>query len=641
MNSFSLIPKAEFERIRKSDIPQHIKLELIADMCRANTLTSVKIAGSGHIGSSFSAMDIVVYLYYKEMNTIELGFNNPDRDIYFSSKGHDVPGLYSVLFSLGILPKEKFIKLRRIDGLDGHPDVSIDGIECNSGSLGMGISKAKGMAIAKKLSRSGGRLFVLTGDGELQEGQIYEALQSAAHHKINNLTVIIDHNKVQSDKRVDEICDLGKLEQKLRSFNWNVSRCSGHDFMQITDVMREFSKIKDQPKILIADTIKGRGVSFMEHPAALKENEGIYQWHSGAPDDRSFLSGLNEIVERISEKLSRIGMPLLKFEPVVLSPKPKSGVSSEYVSEAYGNTLIDISRDRKDIVVLDADLATDCKIRKFEQTYPDRFIENGIAEQDMVSMAGGLALQGYLPVVNSFGAFLASRANEQIYTNACEGTKIIYVCHYAGLIPAGPGKSHQSIRDISLFSALPNFEIIQPCNEIETHMALDYCVNETSNNCVLRLVIGPSPRVIHLPEGYTLSCGKGVIVREGIDNVIFGYGPVMLNEAIVAAALLERQGHSLKIVNMPWLNRIDSKWLISVLEDCENIFILEDHSSNGGLGDKVLRTMANENIFKDKRFKIIGIDNFPSWGTPSEVLGYHKVDGAAIAESVMIGSGII
>jgi transketolase len=148
--TLEMIPFSEFRRISELPVNDHLKYILIADMCRANALTVVKHAGSGHLGSSLSSMDIVVWLYYHEMNILKEGFDSPDRDIYFSSKGHDVPGLYSVLFSLGVIPEDKFLMLRRIGGLDKHPDVGIVGIEANSGSLGMGISKAKGMAWAKK-----------------------------------------------------------------------------------------------------------------------------------------------------------------------------------------------------------------------------------------------------------------------------------------------------------------------------------------------------------------------------------------------------------------------------------------------------------------------------------------------------------
>ncbi|HND50238.1 MAG TPA: 1-deoxy-D-xylulose-5-phosphate synthase N-terminal domain-containing protein, partial [Anaerolineales bacterium] len=173
MVELKLIPVEEFKRVRNSSADKYKKLQIIADMCRANTLTEVKRAGSGHLGSSFSAMDIVVWMYYEEMNTIKVGFDSPDRDIYFSSKGHDVPGLYAVLHSLGEIPDLMLMSLRRLNGLNGHPDIGNRGMEANSGSLGMGISKGRGMAWAKKYNNNGGHVFVMTGDGELQEGQNY------------------------------------------------------------------------------------------------------------------------------------------------------------------------------------------------------------------------------------------------------------------------------------------------------------------------------------------------------------------------------------------------------------------------------------------------------------------------------------
>ena len=464
--NFELIPLQEFKRVRESEIERIAKLTILADMCRANALMAVKRAGSGHLGSSFSAMDIVVWLYFEEMNTGDLGVEHPDRDIYFSSKGHDVPGLYSVLFSLGILPEEKILKLRRFGGLDGHPDVGVRGIEANSGSLGMGISKGRGMAWAKRFTGRGGHVFVMTGDGELQEGQNYEGLHSAAQQGVGNLTVIVDHNKLQSDMEVSRIMALGDMESIFRSFGWHVARCDGHDFGGLKKVFAAFKTITDRPKILIADTIKGRGVSFMEHPAALKTGKGLYRWHAGAPDDESFLAGHRELVKRVDSALISNGLtplvlktvePHMESQPVgnalgeplsQAARVKRASVTDEYVAEAFGKALVELGAEREDLVVLDGDLAADCRIRGFEQAYPERFIENGIAEQDMVSMAGGLARAGLLPVVNSFSNFLAARANEQIYNNASERTKIIYACHYSGLIPAGPGKSHQSIRDI-------------------------------------------------------------------------------------------------------------------------------------------------------------------------------------------------
>src|SRR5687767_10364185 len=182
MPDLSFIPKSEFDRIKPAIADRWERLRLFADMCRLNTLVEVKKAGSGHLGSSFSAIDINCLLYTEILNVAKVGVRDPGRDIFFSSKGHDVPGLYAVFYALGILPEEKLLRLRRINGLDGHPDVHIPGVESNTGSLGMGISKARGMAFAKKRLGVGGRVYVMTGDGELQEGQIWESCQTAKHH---------------------------------------------------------------------------------------------------------------------------------------------------------------------------------------------------------------------------------------------------------------------------------------------------------------------------------------------------------------------------------------------------------------------------------------------------------------------------
>jgi len=637
MLEIKLIPEEEFHRIEKADIAKYEKLALLADMCRANALATVKRAGSGHLGSSFSSLDIVTFLYYSEMNTVELGIDHPDRDIYFSSKGHDAPGHYAVLYSLGIIPKDKFINLRRLGGTHGHPDVNVPGIEANSGSLGMGISKAKGMAVAKKMNGWGGRVFVMTGDGELQEGQIWESLQTAAHQNVTNIQVIIDFNKIQTDKTLNEIIDLGDLEKKFQIFGWHVERCDGHNFSQLEKIFQSFSLITDKPKVVIADTIKGKGVSFMEGPIALRDGKGIYKWHAGAPDDDSFEAGYKEIFERIDGRLNEFGFSPLTTELIEKRDKHRARLkdTAEKVVNAFGEALVELGAKRKDIVVLDADLSADCGLRPFENAFPERFVENGIAEQDMVSMAGGLALHGLLPIVNSFGVFLASRANEQIYNNATENTKIIYVCHYAGLIPAGPGKSHQSLRDISLFGALPNCVILEPCNGVETKRALQWCVDEADDSCMMRLVISPSPRTIPLPEDYSFAFGKGTVLQEGNDAVLFSYGPVMLHEALTAAEMLAAEEFSLKVVNLPWLNRIDHGWLVDTIGDCKTIFSLDNHSDYGGLGDLLLNALMSTDGLRDKKLIKFAVEEHPACGTPPEALSYHRLDAKSLVTRIL------
>jgi transketolase len=626
------IPKSEFARVNQTNIDWEKKAELVAKMARLNTLFEVKRAGSGHLGSSFSAMDIVVYLYYRRLNVTKVGVDSPDRDIYFSSKGHDAPGLYAVLNSLGIVSDEKLLSLRRLGGLDGHPDVGINGVEANTGSLGMGISKGRGMLFAKKHFGHKGRVYVMVGDGEFQEGENFEALQSTVQQQANELVVIMDHNKLQSDRYVDRINSLGDLEKKIAAFGWHVARCNGHDYAKLEETLDGLEALTDKPKFVICDTIKGCGISFMEHPVALEANNGFYKWHSGAPDDASYQKAWEELYDGVTKLYAQYSLgaevPLITPEP---EKRPATKVSKEFLCDAYGQALVELGHERSDLVVLDADLSLDCRLRTFEDTFPKRFIEMGIAEQDMVSMAGGLALQGLLPITHSFANFLAARANEQIYNTQTEKRKVIYSCHYAGLIPAGPGKSHQAVRDISLFSTFPTVTILQACSASEMKQVLRYAVNDCKESVMIRVNIGPSPREISLPGHYQLSYGKGIALTEPSDTVLFTYGPVMVNEALLAYEHLKARNKNITVVNMPWLNRFDSAWLEQILQGVKTVGVLEDHSPVGGLGDHLLAEFNRLGWSGKFKFGVFGVEGIPACGTPWEALRFHRLDGETVA----------
>ncbi|HUF01270.1 MAG TPA: transketolase C-terminal domain-containing protein [Gaiellaceae bacterium] len=634
MPELSFISKASIDALRAADGDADARLALLADVCRLNALVAVKQAGSGHLGSSFSALDVVTHLLYETLNVGELGFDHPDRDVFFSSKGHDVPGLYAALHGLGVIPAARLARLRRLGGLDGHPDVGVPGIEANSGSLGMGISKGRGIAWGKRQAGRGGVVVVMTGDGELQEGQNWEALQGAAHDRLGGLWVVVDRNVLQSDRTTEEILALGDLEAKLRAFGWEVETCDGHAHAALREVFARFRAGSDGPKALIADTIKGKGVSFMEHPVALVEGGGLYRWHAGAPGDDAFERARAELVDRIAFRFAALGLGPPVYEPlepssqqtVASEGEPESGagtrrspVTDEYVVDAYGDELVALGAEHAHLVVLDADLASDCRVRGFELAYPERFLECGIAEQDMVSAAAGLARHGFLPVVNSFAAFLASRANEQIYNQASEGTKVVYALHYAGLVPAGPGKSHQSVRDISLLAALPNVTIVQPGNAEETRALLRWAVEEAEESVAIRLAIGPSPRRLELHGDVTPDRAR--VVRQGSDATLVAYGPVLLHEALTAAEILEERGIALGVLAMPWLNRVEAGSIEGP------VFVLEDHAPVGGLADALRRgSISVADVF--------GVEGWPACGTPAEALHAHGLDGASLAERI-------
>lgn len=620
------VPQAEFARVVSLTVDPARKTAVFADLCRINVLYMIARAGSGHIGTSFSCLDVVSWVYLNELDA--------ERDVCFSSKGHDAPAIYSVLTALGRLPFEKIHQLRRLHGLPGHPDVSIPGMEANTGSLGMGISKAKGMLLANRLLDRRGRVFVLTGDGELQEGQFWESLVSAANRRECDLTVIVDHNKIQSDIWVSRVSDLGDLEAKFASFGWQVGRVDGHDVLAIANGLASLaSAAADRPRILIADTVKGRGVSFMEG-TALKPDDRLYRFHSGAPDDETYLRALPELVARVNASLAALGAGAVRLENVPRPQRPAPAHPQRLVA-AYSRALVAAARRNLRIVAFDADLALDTGLLPFEAEFPDRFVECGIAEQDMVSQAGGAALKGLLPVVHSFACFLSDRPNEQIYNNATERTKVVYVGSLAGLVPGGPGHSHQCVRDIAALSAIPRLVLIEPCCEREVELAVAYCLEETSESVYLRLVSVPWDVPFELPGDTRLSEGRGVPLVTGADAVVFGYGPVLLGEAVKAAARLrDRHGLAVSVVNLPWLNRIDAEWFAGIVRDVPAIFTLDNHLVHGGQGDMLLRTLAELSLPPKRVVRRIGVLDVPVCGANDEVLRAHGLDAGSLCDTI-------
>jgi len=623
--TLTFVPLAAIRRVRAEVTDRIAHAEILADVCRVNTLYMIMNAGSGHIGSSFSSTDIITWLWTEELTEANSGA--PNADTYFSSKGHDAPALYSLLIALDKLDFDLLHRLRRLGGLPGHPDVETPFIATNTGSLGMGISKAYGMARARRSTGRRGRIVVMTGDGELQEGQIWESLQPVANDELGEITVIVDHNRYQSDSTVAAVSDLGPIEDKFRAFGWEVRRLDGHDLRALSKAFRELGAIGDRPKVIIADTIKGRGVSFMEGVA---RGDQTYHFHAGAPSLQHYVAATRELVARVNERLAALGLAPLTLAD---APLPARIVPShpERLVVAYGDELLQMARDRKEIVVLDADLLSDCGIEAFKTELPERFLECGIAEQHMVSAAGGLALEGMLPVVHSFACFLSTRANEQIYNNATEKTKIIYTATLAGVVPGGPGHSHQSVRDISAVGSIPGLTAIEPCSEREARLAIRWAVERNPASTYLRFVNVPLDLPYTMPPSYALEVGRGVSLRGGSDVALVGYGPVLMTNAWRAADDLAAGGISAAVIDLPWLNRIDDEWVRSVLGRFPLIVTLDNHYVTLGQGVMIAAALARAGVRAD--VLSLGLTDVPACGTNAEVLAHHGLDAASIARS--------
>lgn len=274
---------------------ENSQLAKIANEVRKSIIKEVHSAGSGHPGGSLSSADMMTFLYYEEMNVDPKNAKDPSRDRFVLSKGHVAPALYAVLAEKGYFPKEDLITLRKPDSyLQGHPDMKhTPGVDMSAGSLGQGVSTAVGMALAGKMDHAEYRVYTMLGDGEIEEGQVWEAAMFAGHRKLDNLVMIVDNNNLQIDGSVEEVCSPYPIDEKFKAFNFNVINIDGHNFDEIREALKEARTVKGMPTAIIMKTYKGKGVSFMENQVG---------WHGSAPNDEQFATAMEEL-EKAGEAL--------------------------------------------------------------------------------------------------------------------------------------------------------------------------------------------------------------------------------------------------------------------------------------------------------------------------------------------------
>ena len=278
----------------------NLELQKVANEVRKGIVTGVHAAKAGHPGGSLSAADIFTYLYFEEMNVDPSNPKDENRDRFVLSKGHTAPGLYSTLANRGFFPVEDLTTLRKLGSyLQGHPDMKhIPGVDMSSGSLGQGISAAVGMALGAKMGGKDFRVYTLLGDGEIEEGQVWEAAMFAGHRKLDNLVVIVDNNGLQIDGKIEDVCSPYPIDKKFEAFNFHVINLeNAHDFDQIRAAFKEARETKGQPTAIIAHSIKGKGVSFME---------GSCDWHGKAPNDEEYAIAMADL-EKIDAELEKAG----------------------------------------------------------------------------------------------------------------------------------------------------------------------------------------------------------------------------------------------------------------------------------------------------------------------------------------------
>jgi transketolase len=640
-----------------------------AKLMRGYDLVALNAAGSGHAGGTLSIMDIAAALYLRVADHDPENPNWPDRDRIVWSTGHKAPSLYLGLAFAGFCPIEDVVLLRKLGSpYQGHPHwLKLPGVEVSTGSLGQGLSIAVGLALAGKLNGKNHKVFCIMGDGEQQEGQIWEAAMEAAHHHLDNLVGIVDCNRLQIDGPVEEVMRVEPLEEKYWSFGWDVRRIEGHNMEQVVEALESAKSHQGTPIVLLADTVKGKGVSFMENVAG---------WHGKSPNREELVKGLNElgVAERIPVRalLDRAQTYQDKIDRKLHQKMPQFNhdywwnralnmkVKMEPTRKGFGQALAENGGDER-VVCLGLDISGSITISDFYASKPERkkrWISLGIAEQSATSVAAGLAKEGKLPVFGTYATFAAARNLDQIRTSICYGEFNVMIAGAHGGVSVGPdGATHQALEDLFAMCGLPNMTVVVPCDAVETRKATNYLLLEHKGPKYIRFAREATPVVTDEQTPFVF--GKANVIRlrqpgesflkafetrlesnyedEGEDLTIIACGP-MVPEAMRAAWILRREfGYETRILNLHTLKPIDEAAIIWAARQTGVILTAEEHQI-GALAWRVSNVITGSPVLYGQPVitGAIGVkDRFGDSGAPWELIKEFEVSAEHIAHKAM------
>jgi len=619
--NYKYISSTSIKKIQKiKSIKYFDRLELLGLILRLNILYSIQKAGSGHLGSSLSAVDI--FLCCSEFLK-----NKPGN--FFSSKGHDAPALYGVMTLSQKIDFKKIHLLRKINGLPGHPDVKTKNILFNTGSLGMGISKANGLSYINYFLKENEKNIVIVGDGELQEGQNWEALMFLQNKKNISPLIIVDQNKIQSDTWVSKVKDYSSLKNKVKSFKINFKEVNGHNKKEIYKSIKDHFKKNQGATVILANTIKGSGFSTFES-TNFKKSMDFYPYHSGSLSSDLYEKSSVEMVKKIANfcKKKKITVPQIEIYKTKQIKKTNKKMFS--LIKVYSEELLTFVKKNKKAIALDADLAKDAGSLEVMQKLPKQFIEFGIAEQDMVSFGSGIAAKNFLPIFHSFSCFLSTRAQEQIFNFCSENRKGIFIGALSGLTPSAPGHSHQMIRDVPLIGSMPNLFMLELFSRKMIKKFFIY-QKKINNSLFIKLnntmLIDKSFNKLKLPAiGNLLKIFKGL--KE--DTIIICQGADILNEILK----IKNEIKSMKNISLfaaVWLNKINKKEILKLKN--KKVIVFQSSTNFGGF-DSFLSNQILQNGCNIKKYKTVSISELPACGQNKEVLDYHNLSSSKILETI-------
>ena len=637
-----------------------------ARLMRGYNLAALSIAGSGHAGGTLSIMDIAAALYLRVADHDPANPSWADRDRVIWSTGHKAPALYLALAFAGYCPKEDVALLRRLySPYQGHPHwLKLPGVEVSTGSLGQGLSVAVGIALAGKLDGKNYKTFCIMGDGEQQEGQIWEAVMEASQHKLDNLIGIVDVNRLQIDGWVADVMNVEPLADRYRAFGWNVIRIDGHDMTQVVSALEESKINTGRPLVILAETVKGKGVSFMQDVAG---------WHGKSPNKEELFKGLDELGVRDRIPYEQMLALATRYQAEVDSkleaktPKfhkdywwnatPNMRVKMEPTRKGFGQSLAENGGDER-VVCLGLDISASITISDFYTGKPERkrrWISMGIAEQSATAAAAGLAKEGKLPVLGTYATFAAARNLDQIRTSVCYGNFNVMIAGAHGGVSVGPdGATHQALEDLFAMCGLPNMTVVVPCDIVEakratTHLLLDYVGPK-----YIRFAREATPIVT--TEETPFVFGKANVIRlrhetgnfveafetvlasdyvnEREDLSIIACGP-MVPEAMRAAWILKNEfGWEARVINLHTLKPIDAAAIVRAAKETGIVITAEEHQIGAlsGLVSSAI-TESPEVYGTPVISSAIGVkDRFGDSGAPWELIKEFEVSAEHIAQ---------
>jgi len=647
----------QYDRGAGNSNPDIKGLEKSISEIKGYFLTAIHCAGSGHSGGSLSAAELVGTAYLQVMRHRPEDPLWADRDRFFFSAGHKAPLWYAVLGYCGYFPVEDIATLRKFGSpYQGHPDMhKVPGVEASCGSLGQGLSIAVGDALHGKLKGADYRVFCLMGDGEQQEGQIWEAVMEASHHNLDNLVGLVDKNRLQIDGEVKDVLNIDPLAAKYEAFGWHVIVCDGHDIRALIDAYEEADNIKGKPAVIIAETVKGNSISFMKNQAG---------WHGKAPNRKELDAALGElglegfpaddmigkaetfqkeIDEEIQNKLPQFSRDYWwnSGESMKVEMKP--------TRKGFGEALRDTENEK--VCALGSDISGSICIDEFHKTRPERksrWFSMGIAEQSVTSVAAGLAKNGLIPFIGTYGVFAAGRSLDQIRTTLCYGNFNVKIAGAHAGISVGPdGATHQALEEIFQIAGLPNMTLFSPVDSVETRKVTEASI-EIQGPCYLRYAREATPLVT--TESTPFKPGMATVIRyEGRETADFkdafstvlsseyqpfvgdltlvATGPVVAEAMRTLWILKEEFNLRAQVLNLSTIKPLDSAALVRAAMDTSSMITVEEHQK-GGLGNLVSSAImgSGELRGKDLLFDMVGIDDrFGTSGKPWELMKYFEL----------------